>query len=341
MIGGVIAISASLVLFACGGGGGGSAGASGFQQTYTASATVGEILTFSVDTSAMTYSYTITKSAYGCDVSTSPCHSGSGTLTSNGDGTYSPSQSPSSKIVALQNGLLTGSIVLNLNNVNKTVPIVGVSNPITSVSALAGTYNFMSLQCTNKSYAVFTGCTTYNGTATVAANGTYSTCTGDNISANVHNCTNTTGGTLTSLGGGLWELQATTPAVGATTNYFLAFTAPNGQNVGVIDFNDSTVYGYGQAIMSTQTATVASALSGLYAWGNDYGQGGTVTLNANETTSSGLTIQENTPWTGIATVTGGTTGTGYGLIAGNGVYVYRNPNIPNEAAYFEIGLAVH
>jgi hypothetical protein len=103
----------AMLLTACGGGGGGGASApaaAGFSQTYTTSATAGELMTYSIDTSALTYSYTITKSSYGCEVSNAPCHSGSGTLTKNSDGTYTPSGSPSSKIHALQNGLLVGSV---------------------------------------------------------------------------------------------------------------------------------------------------------------------------------------------------------------------------------------
>lgn len=72
----------------------------------------------------------------------------------------------------------------------------------------------------------------------------------------------------------------------------------------------------------------------------DYGTTGVVTLNSNDTTSSGLTIAENAPWSGLATVTGGSYGTGYGMIAGNGVYVYRNPTIPGRAAYLELGLKI-
>jgi hypothetical protein len=53
-----------------------------------------------------------------------------------------------------------------------------------------------------------------------------------------------------------------------------------------------------------------------------------------------LTIAQNSPWDGIATVSGGGIGNGYGMIAGNGVYVYRNPNVPGKAAYLEIGLKI-
>jgi len=330
-----------LVLFGCGGGGGGGSPVNtttGFQQTFTASATAGELLTYTIDTQALTYSYTITKSSYGCDVSTSPCHTGSGSLVKNADGTYSPSTSPSSKLYALQNGLLAGSVALSFNGVSQRVPILGVSNPATTTADLAGDYNFLSLQCTTKSYGVLTGCSTYQGTLRIASNGTYSTCSGADITNQSPNCNNTTSGTVTSLGGGIWTLQATSPAQGQSTNYFLAFKAPNGQKVGIIDFNDSVVYGYGQGIGSSRVATTTSDTPGTYVWSNSYGSSGTVIVKSDNTTDSGLTITQNSPWDGIATVSGGGVGNGYAVLAGNGVYAYRNPNVPNRPAYFEVGM---
>jgi len=327
---------ALLTLAACGGGGGGSS-STGFSQTYTASAAAGEVLSYTVDTSNLIYSYTITQSSYGCEVATAACHTGSGTLTKNTDGSYTPSGSPTSKIYALQNGLVVGSILMNLNGTSVTVPIIGVSNPITSTSEMAGTYNYMSLQCSGVSYAA---CNTYQGTSTVDASGNYTTCSNDDLSNPVHTCANTTAGAITNLGGGVWKFQSSSPAISATTNYFLAFKAPNGQKVAVVDFNDPVVYGYGQAIMSTQAATTSAGNSGNYIYASNRGTSGLVTVNPNSTTSNGQAITQNSPWNGIATITGGSYGTGYGLLAGNGVYVYRNPTIPGTPSYMEIGLKV-
>jgi hypothetical protein len=105
------------LLVACGGGGGSSSStpaapatqATGVSGTYTVSAAAGEVLSYTVDTSALTYSYTITHSAYGLEGKT-----GSGTLTKNSDGSYSPSESPTSKVYALPNGLLMGAVVLTI-----------------------------------------------------------------------------------------------------------------------------------------------------------------------------------------------------------------------------------
>lgn len=58
---GVFLSVSMVVLAACGGGGGGGSSTSGFSQTYTASAAQGELISYSVDTTKLTYSYTVIK----------------------------------------------------------------------------------------------------------------------------------------------------------------------------------------------------------------------------------------------------------------------------------------
>jgi hypothetical protein len=78
----LVALAASLA--SCGGGGGG--GASSAATQYTSVAMAGELLTYTVDPVALTYSYTITESQFGLDGK-----SASGTLVRNFDGSYTPS----------------------------------------------------------------------------------------------------------------------------------------------------------------------------------------------------------------------------------------------------------
>ena len=130
----------TIFLTACGGGGGGGgADAPVIQKTYVSSATAGEVLKYSVDTVAKTYSYEILQSAYNLTGT-----KGNGTLSYNGDGTYSPSESPSSKIIPLKNGLLLGNVKLLMNGTSKDVPIIGMESPATTADGIAGTYNFVS-----------------------------------------------------------------------------------------------------------------------------------------------------------------------------------------------------
>ena len=90
-----------ITLISCGGGGGGSSTAPiSNGTTFQAVASEGELVSYTVDTSAMTYSYKIIESAYGkTDVS------GNGQLTRNSDGTYTPSGF-NGKVAILDSGLL-------------------------------------------------------------------------------------------------------------------------------------------------------------------------------------------------------------------------------------------
>jgi len=263
------------LLLSCGGGGSGSA-VSGFSQTYTASATAGELLSYSFDTVNNTYSYTITQSAYGLSGRT-----GSGTLTANADGSYTASESPGSKIYALQNGLLIGRIRIDLGNGLQNVPILGVSDPLTTATEVAGIYNLISFQCREKSFANWnTNCRTFYGSISVTAATentlTYQSCDRANITQGTSECVGITEGTGTHVGGGLWEFLQT----GSTSkNYFVATLARNGQKVGFVDFNDSGgQYGVGQMVMSQQAAATAADIAGQYFYKSTAGSTGLTTI---------------------------------------------------------------
>ena len=331
-----------LLLIASCGGGSKSNSTSGFTETYMASASAGELLSYNINTSNLTYSYTITKSSFGCEFTSAACHSGSGSLIKNADGSYSPSDSPSSKIHALQNGLLVGNILLTVGGNSVRVPIVGVSKPVTTTAAMAGTYNFMTLKCD----LARINCSTNHGTATISADGSYTTCAGHDIITDAAGCpnggVNNTQGNITSLGGGLWQFKSSSPLISSDNNYFLAFNAPNGQTVAVIDFNDPNVYGYGQGVMSTKAATTTSGNTGTYITSSNFGDSDLVSVLSNNTTSTGSVISQNTPWDGMATVSSNAQQPGYAMLAGNGVFTYHNSSIKvGNIEFFQVGLKMN
>ena len=323
------------VLAACGGGGGGGSSASSqtpvIQKTYVSSATAGEVLKYSVDTVAKTYSYEILQSAYNLAGT-----KGNGTLSYNGDGTYSPSESPSSKIIPLKNGLLLGNVKLLMNGASKDVPIIGMESPATTADGIAGTYNFVSLQCNNQSFGIYTACGTAYGSVKVTKStdttASFTSCTSGDIDST---CTGTTTtGTLNYDANGVWKVKANNSS---NFNYLVAFTSPNGQKVGWIDFNDPTVFKYGQALISEKKVITSGAgIDGNYFYKNTLGGTGSVSLSSNTSTlqvktTSGVVATANQPWDGFAKST-----TGFGLMAGNGVYVYMDPSVSNS--YYEIGI---
>ena len=327
----------TICLTACGGGGGGggNAEAPAIQKTYVSSATAGEVLKYSVDTVSKTYNYEVLQSAYGLSGT-----KGNGTLTYNGDGTYSPSESPSSNIIPLKNGLLLGKVKLAMNgSTSKEVPIIGMENPATNSDGIAGTYNFVSLQCNSKSYGVYYGCGTAYGTVKVTKStdttATFTSCTSQDIDQKCGN--DSTSGTLKYNSNGVWEVKASNSNY---VNYLVAFTAPNGQKVGWMDFNDPTVFKYGQAVISEKKPiSSGSGIDGSYFAMNTSGQAGLIDLSTNaektsvtaKTASSSTTAVFDSPWAGFAKTT-----SGYGLMAGNGVYVYMDRNI--SSYYYEIGI---
>ena len=324
------------VLFACGGGGGSSAStpANGFSQSYTTSAGIGELMTYSINTTNKTYAYTITQSSYGLTGLT-----GSGTLTANSDGSFSPSESPNSRVYALQNGLLVGAVSLNLSGTSVNVPVVGIASPITSLANLAGTYNYISKNCVTASH----NCqpTTSYGTIKIDATGNYTECASTDITASP-SCSDSAGTISATTTSGVWSYVRTG---GTNTNYLLAFKAPNGQNVLIIDFNDLGGYGYGQAIASTQSSVQSGSVDGTYTYLANTGVSGATsvagtgftsvyTFNGSSGTNSG-TVVFNSPWTGMSSVTGGNN-TGIAMMAGTGVYAYRDNDATHH--YFEIGM---
>lgn len=347
MVKAFIAVSVLALLAACGGGsaggGGVSSSSSGFSQTYTASAAQGELITYTVDTSKLTYSYTVIKSQYGCEIPSSNCHTGSGTLTQNADKSFSVSGTSGSKFYALQSGLLVGTIKLGSMPAN---PIIGIPNPISSGTTLAGSYNFISVQCPTKSNGAMTGCLGKYGSLTVTSTGSssisYSTCESADIENASRVCTTTTTGTGTfDPNLNAWKLIRT----GSTQeNFLVAFTSTGGQKVAYIDFNDAGGYGYGQATVSERVALTpddrTKNAGSWYLVSLAPGADSTyqiVTVKSDGTTSDGVIFSPNSPWSGFVVSTN-TNDLGKFIMAGSGVFTYGGWTDSSSRAKYIIGM---
>lgn len=320
----------ALLIASCSGGGSSSAPVG--PTNFTSSAGAGEIVTFTVDTTALTYSYTVTESSYGLTGDT-----GSGTLTANSDGSYTPSGFPTSRIQIYQNGIMVGAVTFDINGQTVDAPVVGLSSPITSLASLAGTYNFLGETCEGPMASAGMGvgdCNTVVGTLVINSDGTYDACSGSDLTTDptcVGPGASLTTGDLVSAGNGLFEFNRSLTTFTAVTNanYLLASAAPNGQNVLIIDTNDSGVggYGYGHLVGSSQTNVVDTASAeGTWTWNANNGDSGTFDLTCSSSTvctSSAVgnpTVTVGTPWAGLGTVANGIFNY-YVLVAGSGVYV--------------------
>ncbi len=321
-----------LGLTACGGGGGdGSAGSSSsFQQTYTASASVGEVLSYTFNSTNNTYSYTITESAYNLGNTTV-----SGNLTVNGDGTYSPTTAPAAKIFATQGKVIGGALPLTGLG---TRPFFGIATPSTTAPAIAGTYNFVSLKCTNPSNGNFTvpNCRTDYGTMKFD-NSTnppvYYFCSQANLTATGTGACAT--GQMNHTGSGVWRL--TNNAFANINVYFMGMQGANGQKIGILDFNNAASgFGYGQALLAQQQSTSMADVSGSYVYFKQDGTAGSMSLMSNGTTDSSRIFTANNPWQGMA-LSNASGGQSLALYSGAGFYIYRDPASSDFS--FEIGIA--
>ncbi len=320
------ALASSILLAACGGGSGGATTGSSNPTTYVAAAAPGELVTYSVDPAALTYSYTITESQYGLTNAT-----GSGSLTALGNNVYSLSNIPGSRIAVLPNGLLLGAIRHNFGAGTQTVPVLGLSNPITGLSTLAGTYNYISRGCVSGS------CESNYGTLRIQSAGTWDYCVRGNLTAGTPACAYTGSGNLVSLGSGKYAAYDGGTLVGTA----IAMSS-GGQNVLIVDLKDARTsagsLGKGIVVASTQTpivaaqtngSWVATGSNGSYATFNTSGANISYTsLNGASYTASSSYTPES-PWTGMGTSAASLPV----MLAGYGVYLVAGPS-----GYIEIGV---
>ena len=323
----VLLFAASIsLLTGCGGGGGGGGGGTTVSTTspvsYTSAAMAGEILTYTVDKTNLTYNYTITDSQYGLNGRT-----GAGTLVLNADGTYSPSGITNAKIAVLPNGLLLGAIRETINGTLTTIPIVGISSPVTTFTAAAGTYNYVQRYC-------ITGvCASDYGTFQITSSGTWNSCALGNLTTG---CTGTArSGTLNSLGGGMWQVLNGATAIGTA----LVLNS-GGQNVVLLDLNNAA-NGLGLLIGSSQQTVTTVQTNGTWVGASNTGANGKFTVTGSQIAYSSIngvastamsTLTSNAPWAGLATTTAG----GVALLAGTGIYADVN-----SGGYAEIGIKIN
>lgn len=271
------------------------------------------MISYVVDTTALTYSYEIIESAYGKTGS-----KGSGTLTRNSDGSYTPS-GINGKIVVQESGLLLGVINEDLdgNGVKDVIPVLGMSNPITSLNEAADTYNFVSRQCRSG-----IGCGNYYGTFKLNSDGTWTSCVGANLSAAGYSCTSTVSGDTGSFGSG----RATIRVGAVTGGSLLIFKDPTtNQKAIFLDFNGATILGKGGLFAGSQT--LPASTDGNWAYNNTIGDRGVVTVANLNFTDAGIdragsaysypgSFIKNKPWNGFVTADTGA----IALTASSGIY---------------------
>jgi hypothetical protein len=314
-----------MALAACGGGSGGG-DSTGYDRTFTASAVVGELLTYRISTTQNRYQYDILHSSYNLSGTTT------GVLTSRTDGTLQPSEAQS-LVYSVSGGLMIAGIKLSIAP-DAIVPVIGIGSPLTNVNELwvqpngSRIYNFISFQCPvpNPGARNGTSCSTGYGTMEVfpgVSQATYDLCFGSN---NTNNCTARSQGVISSLGNGYGAFRRNQAV---KDSYVMAYKA-NGRVIGIVDLYDSTgalAYGSGQIIFVEQES-VSNSVAGQYAWIDTVGRKGVTTQDL----ATGFLATRSLVWSGMYS---------YGASAGHvmfssaGLYVRRSATTANE---YEIGV---
>ena len=338
-------IVSAFLLSSCGGGGGGGAPASTASTavSYKSVAQVGELISYTLDTTNLSYSYRIEKSAFGLEGRTF-----TGTLTRNSDGTYTPSESSNARVMILPNGLLIGSITIPVGSGSVSTSIVGMQNPATSIAEFSDTFNYISYQCSGLN----TNCVSYIGSVKVNSSGQYQSCTDTNVTGMSDIATdcpanNYSSGRLDSNNDGTWKLMRASGNNFVEAGTFIAFKDSQGQKVAIFDLNDGVNggYGYGSIVAASQESITSGQVNGVYRANSSDGDYVTVTANNNtyqsyspkyNFTETGSLAYDD-PWTGVirAAASNNQNYTHDVIMAGSGVYISRNRNTGDR---IEVGI---
>jgi|GEM_PF-6589177 hypothetical protein len=316
----------------------------GFTQSYTSSAGAGDVLNFTVNTASMTYSFQVLETSYGASAVASGIPSASevlttetstGTLTGpNAVGSYTASASGDGFIIGgeifpLQNSFFIGHVIISkIGGSTRKIPVMGVTNPVTSLTGLSGEYNLQGFGCSGRSGGLVTGgtvsCANHYGTAWITpavggATATITTCRFGNLASSSvpsTTCVPLGGGAavasitadanLTAVSGvpGVYDFK--TASDGRHRGWLFAFTSA-GQNVAIIDHDDVYTPEFGHSVALTQASVTSGSLDGNYFVKNNIGErhlmavSGVTYTDISDATglSASGSLNYDYPWTGL------------------------------------------
>lgn len=251
----LMALGLALLLAACGGGGeggsaaGASAGSSGGNTAITGlgAATVGELVRFGVNQARTEYSYEIVESEFGLAGTRR-----SGTLTDNGDGTFTPSGAPETRVVIFENGLILGFIKENINGSSQVYSTLVSATAAQTSSELDGTYVYGGTRCLPGS-----GCAQTIGTLRLQS-GVVEICPDEDYSST---CPNKVVLSVNNLGSGLFQMIRSGVDAGRLTSF-----VQNGRKAIIVDAKDFRTNGIGRGayLLVQQSNQVAGSIDGDY-----------------------------------------------------------------------------
>lgn len=305
-------------------------------QTYVAGGSVGDLILYTVDQVALTYSYEVLESEFGLTGAT-----GSGTLTVNPDGSYTTS-GEQARVVLLPNTLVVGMAEVPAGAGTTEMYFAGLPQLTTTYdpAQVAGAYNMIGFECFEplSGGACTVGYFAIHGTFRVDAGGTYEACTmGDIAHTTANPCHEQIGGTWVDQGNGIVQASAGGVVQASVT---LLPSATGGKVLIVDEKNRPGQTGPGLIVGVKRQDVSAVDLTGSYNYIETNGRYGTATIPdpdtpadpnsvemletdelGNQTTASG-TMTRNSPWTGWIETNDGS----YILILpGDGVMFFFDP----------------
>ncbi len=347
-------LTSSLLLVGCGGGGenndgtttdGDSTTPTTGEETVTAkkfnlSGSLGELLTYTIDTSNMNYSYEIIESDYGLKGTL-----GSDTLVQNEDGTYSPSDDPDVGLILLPNILLVGGVKVNIGGSESFMLFAGVPALDTGYykpAEISGIYNYIVFECDDplEDGVCISGYRSYYGTFEIGEFGRWSACGEGDLGDVISNpCSGEImTGNWTDEGDGIISITYGGTEIGKA----MLLPSGAGGKVMVIDYKDRQDAGPGSLIGVKQQDISGEDLSGEYHFNGDDGGYGELEVYDDDTysgsytepdgsqqTTSG-TLDRNFPWEGWLTSDNSTPANAADddiilILPGDGVFLQISP----------------
>lgn len=310
-------------------------------KEFNSSGSLGELLTYTIDTTAMTYSYEIVESDYGLADTR-----GSGDLIENQDGTYSPSDDLDIRLILLPNTLIVGGADITVGDADTFMLFAGVPALETGYTPaqIAGIYNYLVFECDDPldSGVCTLGYRSYYGTFEIYEDGTWKACGKGDLGDTTSNpCSEPpTTGNWTDEGDGIISVRYGGNEIG---NAMLLPSGAGGKVI-VIDFKDRQDAGPGMLIGVKQQDISGEDLSGEYHYNGDDGGYGDVEVDNAANTYSGSyaepdgsqqtitgSLHRNSPWEGWLTADNYTPANAADdsiilILPGDGVFLQTSPS---------------
>ncbi|MGA7749070.1 MAG: hypothetical protein WCA63_02885, partial [Gallionella sp.] len=311
-------------------------------------------------------------------VTLSPPQTGTGALSSvNPVGTYAVLASSDGyiqggKVFPIANGVMVGNVALNSTN-PVDIPVFSIPNPITTLLSVDNVYNYQGFTCGTTGNADVTGVSgcasqlygTMSITGYSSTGAVYTDCKDGNFAnQNEYTCSPISYGSIqaSSFGPGVYQVN---DSGNNQIGWFFAFTAPNGQIVGVIDHNYTctptpcTTSEYGFTVLTSYAPVLIGNYNGSYMVETNENQEQWVTIETvaasgvipaytsyTSTAQSGVagTLTPNWPWNGLsaynipasAALGFPTAISGVAMVTGTGAYTHTSPT--NDTKLFAVGV---